>query len=143
MSEPVQRPTETPEAWFRYAEGDLRVAHTAMQADDTAYHTVCFLCQGAAEKCLKGLLIAQGWELVKTHDLTRLMDIAQTYNFNFGKLRADGDLLNEYITAGRYPGDLLSASVIGRSEAEEALQAAHRIQARVMKFFNAANSAGQ
>ncbi len=74
MSEPVQRPVETSEAWFRYAEGDL---------------------------------------------------------------------LNEYITAGRYPGDLLAVSAIGRSEAEEAMLAVKRIQARVVEFFNNTNPAGQ
>jgi HEPN domain-containing protein len=138
MSGPHKPPVETPREWFRYAEGDLRVAQNTMGAEEPPYHTVCFLCQGAAEKFLKGLLIAHGWSLVKTHDLTRLMDFGQTYGLDFGELRADGDLLNEYVTAGRYPGDLISAGGLGKAEAEEALAAVERIRARVMELMSAA-----
>lgn len=140
MSEPEKRPVDTPQAWFRYAEGDLHVAERDLQSEMPAYATICFLCQSAAEKFLKGLLIAQGWPLVKTHDLTRLMDLCQIYNLDFGELRADGDLLNEYITAGRYPGDLLAADSIGRVEAEEAITAAKRIRARVLELMTLSNS---
>ncbi len=44
----------------------------------------------------------------------------------------DGALLNEYIVAGRYPGDIASEQ-IGEAEAKEALAAAQRIRAQVCR----------
>jgi HEPN domain-containing protein len=65
MSEQDKRPVETPYSWIQYALGDLGVAEREMKHEQPAFHTVCFLCQGAAEKFLKGFLIAQGWQLEK------------------------------------------------------------------------------
>jgi HEPN domain-containing protein len=42
-------------------------------------------------------------------------------------------MLNEYITAGRYPGEV-AFEYIGKAEAEEALQAAQRIRTRVREL---------
>jgi len=49
MNDQPKHPVETPREWLRYAEQDLRVAEWAMQDESPAYHTICFLCQGAAE----------------------------------------------------------------------------------------------
>ena len=43
----------------------------------------------------------------------------------------EGAILNEYIVAGRYPGDIAFEET-GRTQAEEALEAARSIRARVM-----------
>jgi HEPN domain-containing protein len=67
MSDQANRPVDTPLGWIRFAEGDLAVAEREMQSPAPVYHTICFLCQSAAEKFLKGYLIAQGWTLEKTH----------------------------------------------------------------------------
>jgi HEPN domain-containing protein len=66
MSDQPERPVETPWRWINYALGDLGVAERELQHKDSAYHTICFLCQSAAEKLLKGYLIRQGWQLRKT-----------------------------------------------------------------------------
>jgi HEPN domain-containing protein len=58
MSNQPERPVETPGKWVCYAEGDLGVAEREMLYRTPAYHTICFLCQSAAEKYLKGYLIA-------------------------------------------------------------------------------------
>ena len=61
MNDLSKSPVETPREWVRYAEEDMGVAEREMQSKTLAYHTICFLCQSAAEKFLKGYLIAQGW----------------------------------------------------------------------------------
>ena len=126
MSDQPKRPVETAREWFRYAKGDLLVAEQAFQDEVPAYHTICFLCQGAAEKFLTGYLIAQGWTLEKTHDIVRLLGLCVQYDAGWGDLAMAGVALNEYIVAGRYPGDLVMED-IGRLEAEEALNAARSI----------------
>jgi HEPN domain-containing protein len=130
MSDPDRLPIELPREWLRYAEGDLRVAERESAADEPSYHTICFLCQSAAEKFLKGYLLAQGWELEKTHDLLILLNRCSRHSSTWDDLLPEGEVLNEYVIAGRYPGDL-SVDDIGKTEVEEALQAVRRIRARV------------
>ena len=130
MNDQPKRPVETAQEWLRYAEGDFGVAEREMSSESPAYHTICFLCQSAAEKFLKGYLIAQGWALEKTHDLVELLELCADYDAELGAMMAEGAVLNEYIVAGRYPGDLTFED-IGEAQAEEALGAARFIQARV------------
>jgi hypothetical protein len=52
-------------------------------------------------------------------------------------MAAEGAVLNEYIVAGRYPGDIVFED-IGKPEAEEALEATRRIRARVRDLMGAA-----
>lgn len=133
MSDQPKRPVETPREWLRYSDDDMTVAEREMQAEMPVYHVICFLCQGAAEKALKGYLIAQGWTLEKTHDILKLLKASSAYDAELGKMVSQGEILNEYITTGRYPGDIAFED-IGKAEAEEALQAARAIQARVMEL---------
>lgn len=130
MNDQPKRPVETPREWLRYAEGDLSVAEREMQSQMPVYHTICFLCQTAAEKFLKGYLISQGWTLEKTHDIVELLELCADYDVELGTMIAEGAVLNEYIVAGRYPGDIAFEG-IGKAEAEEALDAARRIRVRV------------
>jgi len=129
MSEPKRLPEKTPKIWMQYAHGDLKVAEREINSSEPVYHTICFLCQGAAEKFLKGLLISYGWELQKTHDISKLLTYCIEYGADFSSLIPLGELLNEYITVGRYPGDL-ALEQIGAAEAAEALQSA-RLLAKI------------
>lgn len=108
-----------------------------MKAEYSPYHTICFLCQGSAEKYLKAYLISQGWELEKIHDLQRLLGHALSYDQSFSELFPQAETLNEYITEGRYPGDLPFES-ISKAEAEEALAAAEKIAEFVLAKLAAA-----
>ncbi|HPC93707.1 MAG TPA: HEPN domain-containing protein [Sedimentisphaerales bacterium] len=71
MTAPDDHPSDTAQQWLRHAEGDLAVAEHEMARPNPIYHTVCFLCQSAAEKFVKGFLISRGWSLEKTHDHAR------------------------------------------------------------------------
>jgi len=82
---------------------------------------------------LKGYLIAQGWSLEKSHDLVKLLALCAVYDAELGTMVTEGAVLNEYIIAGRYPGDI-AFEAIGLTEAEEALQAAKRIRERVINL---------
>lgn len=129
MNDQAKHPVETPREWLRYAEQDLRLAERAVQDGTPSYHTICFLCQSAAEKFLKGYLIARGWTLEKTHDIVALLKLCAEHDPTWANLAPDGAVLNEYIVAGRYPGDIVFED-IGKAEAEEALEAVQRIATR-------------
>jgi HEPN domain-containing protein len=130
MSNP---PVETPAEWLRFAEENLGVAQREMGHGSPAFRTVCFLCQSAAEKYLKGFLIAQGWTLEKIHDIVVLLGLCADYNQGFVPLLEGGAILNEYIVAGRYPGDL-AMETINKPEAEEALAIVLQIRELVKKL---------
>ena len=102
------------------------------ERDYAPYHTICFLCQGSAEKYLKAFLIWNGWELKKTHDLEDLLVFCMDFDPEFENLKEECVLLNEYITGARYPGDLPFES-IGKDDAREAIEAADKIEEFVLK----------
>ncbi len=132
MTENSKRPEETPAEWYRFADENWQVAERELAYHEPAAHTICFLSQSAAEKYLKGYLIAQGWTLEKTHDIVRLLELCAEHDEAFSELLADGETLNEYITEGRYPGDIAYED-IGHEDAEEALQIVRRIRALIVE----------
>ena len=117
--------------WLAFAKENLLFAQAGMREDFSPYHTICFLCQGSAEKYLKAFLIWQGWELKKTHDLSELLDFCCEYDESFEELFPECETLNEYIAEGRYPGDLPFES-IGKDAAGKAIEAAEKIEAHVV-----------
>jgi len=132
MTENSRRPVETPAEWFRFADENWQVAERELAYQEPAFHTICFLCQNAAEKYLKGYLIARGWTLEKTHDITHLLQLCVDHDEAFTELLTEGAVLNEYITEGRYPGDI-AYEEIGQEDAEEAAQIVRRIRALIVE----------
>ena len=112
--------------WFTFAKENLLFARAGMKEDFAPFHTICFLCQGSAEKHLKGYLISKGWKLKKIHDLDELVEAATEFEPNFEKLFPFAEILNEYLTEGRYPADL-AYEAIGHEQAKEAIAAAEKI----------------
>jgi len=62
----------SPEDWLRYAKSDLRGAEIDYY-DDFLYSNRCFRCQQAVEKAIKGVLIKNGINFPKTHDIKFLL----------------------------------------------------------------------
>ena len=110
----------------------MRILKNGMKEDFSPYHTICFMCQGSTEKYLKTFLLWKVWELKKTHDLSELLDLCIEYDDSFEHLFSECELLNEYVTEGRYPGDLPFEN-IGKKEAIEAIEAAERIANHVLE----------
>jgi HEPN domain-containing protein len=127
-------PISTAKKWLSYAEEDLSVAKRELNAERPSYHTICFLCQSAAEKYLKGYLILKGWRLKRAHDLVVLLRECSEYGSQLSDLLEEGAVLNEYAVTGRYPGDL-AFDTIGEAEASEAVQAVEHIADRVRELF--------
>jgi HEPN domain-containing protein len=75
-------------------------------------------------------LISVGWKLEKTHDIVELLGYCAGYDEKLGVMIVEGAILNEYIVAGRYPGEVISEHIDNQA-AEEALRAVERIRSRV------------
>ncbi len=121
--------------WLFFGKENLLFAKSGMKEDFSPFHTICFLCQGSAEKYLKAFLLWNGWKLKKTHDMSELAEICCEYDKSFEQLFSECELLNEYVTKARYPNDL-PVEHIGEKQVKEAIKAAEKIERHVMEYFN-------
>jgi HEPN domain-containing protein len=101
----LRRPTsETdPADWFALAAERLHGADLLWDNEGLSALGIEAL-QEAAERYLKGFLIAKGWRLAKTHDLKRLLREAEAYDGRFARFRDFAQELTEDFFAQHYPG---------------------------------------
>ena len=59
--------------WFHKAENNLQNIRNNLAAKEVPTDTICFHAQQAIEKVLKAVLVAQGRNVSKTHDLVSLL----------------------------------------------------------------------
>jgi HEPN domain-containing protein len=92
-----------PVDWFAFAAKRLRAADVLWSHEGLTATGIEAL-QEAVERFLKGYLIAKGWKLAKTHDLTHLPKEANRLNPRFGQFEElTGDLTEDFF-AQHYPG---------------------------------------
>jgi len=116
--------------WFRKAENDLLNVLNNLQAERYASDTVCFHCQQAAEKYLKGFLAWHQVPFAKTHDLLELLkQVGQITEADAQILSAYLLLLDRYSVSIRYPQEYEDDP--DEQELQEAVEAAHAIRAWV------------
>ncbi|MGH2543112.1 MAG: HEPN domain-containing protein [Ardenticatenaceae bacterium] len=97
-------PVEEGRRWLRQAQADL--GWTQHLAQEGGYHLACFLAQQVTENALKAFLYAQGQEVVLGHSVTRLCEVAATYNPEFAARARSWKLLDSYYIPTRYPNGL-------------------------------------
>ena len=98
--------TDLVKEWFDIASIDLQVAaHLFNTMHPKPLEIVCYHCQQAAEKALKGFLTDRGIEPPYTHDLEqlRLMCIEYDSSFSDATIQKASLKLSEYAVSTRYP----------------------------------------
>lgn len=113
-------------AWMKQAAEELTAARLLASDGDVPPRLAAFLAHLAAEKALKGTLIARGIAIRRIHDLVVLqrtlpVDDAAAVSSD------DIDLLVPWNIAGRYPADLGDTDLSGA--AASTVDAAGRIVA--------------
>lgn len=121
--------------WVEKAENDLKnAAHTVRMGLECPTDTVCFHAQQCVEKYLKALLVTQGIDFPKTHDVEELMNLtpaAMRPNLS----ASDEALLTDYATTARYPG---YGETISLSDALDAVRIAKRARQAIRRHLRAA-----
>ena len=115
--------------WFKFAEEDLKAAEAVFT--EKIYNQVCFHCQQAAEKLLKGYLSLQKQDILKTHFLNELLDQCVSLDKIFAELSNSCTKLNIYYIPTRYPDALpgsLPEGLPNEKDAQEALTLAREIK---------------
>ena len=115
--------------WFDKAERDLLTAVTILGAVNVPTDIVCFHCQQASEKYLKGFLSWHATPPARTHDLAALLVACTTLDPRLASLRPLAIHLTDYAVDVRYPGLPHSDPTV--LEAREALNAAGEIRLAV------------
>ncbi len=113
--------------WLREANEELATADAIAANEELPARAACFHAHLAAEKALKGLVIARGVELRRSHDLAYVLallpaDDAQPFDVD------DLAALNPWTIEGRYPAELADT---GSAEAKNMTAAARRVVAEV------------
>jgi HEPN domain-containing protein len=122
--------------WIDKAKSDLLNADNNLAALKVPYDTVCFHCQQAAEKLLKGVLIAHGYEYPITHNLFVVLEKVLEFDPSAESLRETLALLNPYSVEVRYPGDAWMPTPKDAKEARQAAQEVYKwVQARLERLF--------
>ncbi len=91
--------------WQAKAQSDWTTVQILFTSEQCPADTVCFHCQQYAEKLLKGVLTLHSIEAPRTHDLRRLIQLAQPYVPGLSDLSDSSDALTVHGVETRYPGD--------------------------------------
>jgi len=94
----------------------LKACRQLLQVDDPLAEIIAFHAQQAVEKALKGFLISRKcFDFPKTHDLGRLLDLAESFEPELSSLDAIIEL-TPYAVEMRYPESLDWGSEIDANE---------------------------
>lgn len=118
----MDKQSEYARQWIAKARSDLLNADNNLAAQDVPYDTVCFHCQQAAEKLMKGFLVTHGCEYPITHNLFVILEKVLEFDPTADYMRETLALLNPYSVEVRYPGDAWMPTLDDAKEARLAAQ---------------------
>ena len=122
--------------WLRFANMDLELAkHTLETMYPAPLEIICYHCQQSAEKFLKSISVALQIEVVKTHDLLKVLDQYRTKIEIPRNIVEIAGALTQFATKTRYPQQIeLDKAQTRRAIAQaEAVKAwAEEILARIL-----------
>lgn len=127
---------DDPADWFYLASDRLRTADLVWNAEGLTASGIELL-QEAVERYLKGYLVAKGWKLIKTHDLSVLVSEAISHDAHFKAFIPLADELTRDFFAQHYPGG--DWQVIGQHYPDLRLQTGdlvQRIRESLPQFFS-------
>jgi len=115
--------------WVTKAESDLRAAALLLEARaKLPTDAVCFHAQQCAEKYMKALLVVQGTDVPKTHDIEKLTFLLPA-TLRPRLTPEEQRRLTGYAAAARYPG----WGEIPLAEARRAVAIARRVRREIRR----------
>ncbi len=113
--------------WLKRAKSNLEIAIIGELSNTILYEDLCFECQQAVEKALKGFLIFIEIPFSKTHSISYLIDMLESNGINIPDMVKEAVILTDYAVTTRYPGDYKSVD-------EDKYKNAIRIAVNVVKW---------
>jgi HEPN domain-containing protein len=115
------------EAWVKKARHDLKSAKVLFSSEEPVLDTAIYHTQQCAEKALKAFLAFTNQAVIKTHDLSTLVDLCVEIDPAFSELYDLIEELNPYSAIFRYPAEIMEPE---KDEVAEAI----RISEKVLVF---------
>ena len=91
--------------WRAKALSDWTTVEILLESEQCPADTICFHCQQYIEKLLKAVLTYHNIEAPKTHDLRRLIQLAEPCTQELSQFANKSDILTAHGVETRYPGD--------------------------------------
>lgn len=114
----------SPEEWLKRSRSNLEMAKAGRPSDTVLYEDLCFNCQQAVEKSLKGLLIHLGIDFPFTHSISALVKLIKGSEIDLPDFIYDSAKTTVYAVDTRYPPEEES---VDEEEYKEALRLAEQI----------------
>jgi len=95
---------DDPRQWLSRARSNLSQAKGGIQLPGVYLEDLCFQAQQAAEKSMKGLLIALRVRFPYTHDLAELLSLIAQTGQAIPEQILEAAKLSDYAVEARYPG---------------------------------------
>lgn len=130
----MKDPKTEAQRWWRQSLSDYSILSALIEFNK--YDTCCFLSQQTAEKALKAYLYNEGEELLLTHSIFKLCDLAAQYNVKFSEIKHDVKSLDYYYVEARYPNaidDVIPAEFYSHQDAEKAVKMASLVMDTIRK----------
>lgn len=112
--------------WIKQAKEELDMAKYLLEGE--YFKGACYHAQQSVEKSIKSRLFKKGWELEKTHSISRLAAIAEDYKIKLNFSEEDIVFMDS-IYRGRYPieAGLLPLGEPKEADAEKAVNIAEKL----------------
>ena len=110
--------------WLARSQSNLDRARAGKTGDTILYEDLCFDCQQAVEKSLKGLLVARDLESPHTHIIAALLQTLERNGIVIPKDIKEASDLTDYAVHTRYPG---MYEPVTDDEYKDALAVAERV----------------
>ncbi len=95
-------PRDQAEPWITNADGDFEMLEAALSVGVKRWNHICFHAQQGVEKYLKPFLIANSTPPPKTHNLSKLLELAIAREGSLRQFTTECALLTPYAVAERY-----------------------------------------
>ena len=117
---------EAVKEWLKQSKNELDMARVLLKAGYP--QGACYHAQQSAEKAIKFILLKNGWELEKTHDIDHLLESGKKLKIRFTITDEEIEFINS-IYEGRYPSEagLLPYGQPSNEDAERAVKIADKI----------------
>ena len=92
--------------WFRFADDDIDTALLLKDMRPQHYAIICYHCEQAVEKYLKGFLVSKEQMPPRIHDLANLCNLCSEQDQNFSELLPQCSYLTQFGVQPRYPKEL-------------------------------------
>ena len=122
MTLPERFPRDDPREWLNRAHSNL--ARAKLWAEGVYLEDLCFDAQQAAEKAVKGLLLARGIQHPFIHDLAALLSLVEEAGVELPAEMFEAATLTRYAAVTRYPGH---TRPVTDEDLHEAVELASRI----------------